>query len=53
MTKIILASSSKTRHSLLRRIIESFDCINPSIDETQKLDEDPENYLLDFQRKKA
>ena len=53
MTKIILASSSKTRHSLLKRIIESFDCINPSIDETQRLDEDPEKLSLRLSKQKS
>ena len=53
MTKIILASSSTTRYTLLKRVLTSFDCINPSIDETQLLGEEPESLSLRLSKEKS
>ncbi len=53
MTKIILASSSTTRYKLLKRIFNTFDCINPSIDETQLSGEEPESLSLRLSKQKS
>ena len=53
MTKIILASSSTTRYILLKRLFSSFECIHPSINETQLPNEKPEDLSLRLSKQKS
>ena len=53
MESIILASSSKYRKALLERIIPSFECISPEIDETPQKDESAESLTKRLSIEKA
>lgn len=51
--KIILASSSAYRRSLLQRILDTFECASPDIDEQAQPDESPENLARRLAETKA
>ena len=51
--RIILASSSKYRKTLLASILTDFECISPNIDETRMPNEKPENMVMRLAINKA
>lgn len=51
--KIILASSSSYRKSLLEPLIPNLECISPHIDESQKTNETPSEYVCRLALEKA
>ena len=51
--KIILASSSSYRKSLLQALIPNLECISPQIDESQKANEIPSEYVSRLALEKA
>ncbi|AOE49801.1 Maf family protein [Kangiella sediminilitoris] len=52
-TNIVLASSSPYRKELLSRVVESFSCESPNIDETPFPDEEPVEHVARLAEQKA
>ncbi len=50
---VVLASTSPYRRALLQRILDSFECIAPGVDETARADESPAALSLRLARTKA
>ena len=53
MVDIILASSSETRYTLLKRLLTKFRCEDPAIDESQNMGEQPRDLSLRLSREKS